>query len=54
MTTPIKDKKTIIVVTHLFSGIMLRFGFPRILYSDNRMEFKSKLIEHLSQKRGIK
>ena len=36
------------VVTHLFSDIMLKFGFPRILHSDNRTGFKSKLIEHLS------
>ena len=54
MTTPIKDKKTMMVETHLFSDIMLKFGFPRILYSDNGMKFKSKLIEHLSQHLGIK
>ena len=42
------------VATHLFSDIMLKFGFPRILHSDNGTEFKSKLIEHLSQQLGIK
>ena len=46
MTTPIKDKKTI--VTHLFWEIMLKFGFPRILHSDIGTEFKCELIEHLS------
>ena len=53
MTSPIKDKKTT-VVTHLFLDIMLKFGFPRILNSDNGTDFKSKLIEHLSQQLGIK
>ena len=48
MTSPIKDKKMMTVATHLFSDIMLKFGFPRILHSDNRTECKSKLIEHLS------
>ena len=33
---------------------MLKFGFPRILHSDNGTEFKSKLIEHLSEHLGIK
>ena len=33
---------------------MLEFSFPRILHSDNGMEFKSKLIEDLSQQLGIK
>ena len=54
MTTPIKDKKMMTVANHLFSDIMLKFGFPRILHSDNGMEFKSKLIENLSQQLGIK
>ena len=54
MTSPIKDKKTMTVVTDLFSDIMLKFGFPRILHSDNGTEFKSKLIEHLIQQLGIK
>ena len=45
---PIKDKKTMTVVTHLFSDIMLKFGFSILLNSDNGMEFKSKLIEYLS------
>ena len=48
MTFPIKDKKTMSVVTHLFLDIMLKFGFPRILCSDNGTEFKSKLIDHTS------
>ena len=42
------------VATHLFSDIVLKFGFPRILHSDNGMEFKPKLIEYLSQQLGIK
>ena len=54
MMMPIKDKKTVTVATHLFSDIMKKFGFPRILHSDNGMEFKSKLIEYLSQLLGIK
>ena len=33
---------------------MLKFGFPRILHSDNGREFKSKLIYYLSQQLGIK
>ena len=49
MTTPITDKKTVRVARHLFSGILLKFGFPRILHSDNGTELKSKLIEHLGQ-----
>ena len=40
--------------THLFLDTILKFGFPRILHSDNRTEFKSKLIEYLSQQLGIK
>ena len=48
MAIPIKDKKTMTVATHLFSD-MLKFGFLRILHSDNGMEFKSKLIEYLTQ-----
>ena len=47
-TFPIKHKKTKTGVTHLFSDIMFKFGFPRILHSDNRTEFKYKFIEHLS------
>ena len=56
MTTPIPDKETVTVAIHLFSEIMLKFGFPQILHSDNRTEFKSKsnLIEHLSQQLSIK
>ena len=48
MTSPAEDKKTMTVVTHLFLDIMLKFGFPRILHSDNGTEFKSKLIACLS------
>ena len=54
MTNPIPDKKTMRVATHLFSEIRLKFSFPRILHSDNRAEFKSQLIGHLSQQLGIK
>ena len=54
MTSPIKDKKTMTVATHLFLDIMLKFCFPRILYLDKGTEFKSKSIEHLSQQLGIK
>ena len=54
MTTPIKDKKTLTVVTYLFSDIKLKFNFPRILHSNKRTEYKSKLIEHLPQQLGIK
>ena len=38
----------------LISDIMLKFGFPRILHSDNGMKFKFKLIENLFQQLGIK
>ena len=54
MPLPIKDKKTMTVVSHLFSDIMLKFKFPRILHSHNGTEFKTKLVEHLSQQLGIK
>ena len=54
MASPIKDKKTMTVVTHLFSDIMLKFGLPRLLHTDNGTEFKSKLIEHISQQLDIK
>ena len=54
MTTPIKGKKTTTVANHLFSDIMLKFGFHRILHSDNGTEFKSKLMENLSQQLGIR
>ena len=54
MMTPIKDKKTTTVLAYLFLDIMLKFGFSRILHSDNGTEFKSKLIEYLSQQLGIK
>ena len=54
MTTQIRDKKTMSVATHLFADIMLKFGFPRILHSDNGAEFKSKLTEKLSQQFGIR
>ena len=54
MTTLIPDKKTSTVALHLFLEILLTFGFPRILHSENGTEFKSKLIEHLAQQIGIK
>ena len=54
MTTPIPDKKTSAVAIDLFSEILLKFHFPRILYLHNGTEFKSKLIEHLTQQLGIK
>ena len=54
MTTTIKDKKMTTVANHLFSDIMLKFGFPRMLHSDNGTEFKSKIIENLSQQFGIR
>ena len=54
MFSPITDKKTMTAVTHLFSDIMLKFASLRILHSDNGIEFKSKLIEYLSQHLGIK
>ena len=54
VTTPVKNKKTVTVATHLFSDIMLKFIFPRILHPDNGTEFKTKLIEYLSQQPGIK
>ena len=54
MTSPIKDKKTTTVVMYLLWDIMLKFGFPKKLHSDNGTELISKLIEHLSQPLGIK
>ena len=48
MTTPLPDKKTTVAAVLLFSEIMLKFGFPQILHSDNRAEFNSKLIEQLT------
>ena len=54
MTAPIQDKKTAMVAIHLFSEIMLNFGFPRILHFDNGTEFKSKPIEHLAQQLSVK
>ena len=35
MTTSVKDKNTGSVASHLFLDMMLKFGFPRILHSDN-------------------
>ena len=43
-----------LVINHLFPDIMLKCGFPRILYSDNDVEFKSELMENLSQQLGIR
>ena len=54
MTTLIKDKKTTSSANHLFADIMLKFSFPRIIHSDNGMEFKSKFMENLSQQLGIR
>ena len=54
MTTPIKDKKPTSVANQLFLDIMLKFGFPRILQSDNGVEFKSKLTEDLPWQLGIR
>ena len=42
------------VANHLFSDIMLKFGFPRMLHSGNGTEFKSVHIEKLSQQLGIR
>ena len=53
MTTLITDKTTS-VVNHLFDDIMLKGFFSRILHSDNGTEFKSILMENLSQQLGIK
>ena len=54
MITSIPNKKTSTVAIHLFLEILLKFGFLRILHSDNGKESKSKLIEHLAQQLGIK
>ena len=43
-----RRQKDTTVVTHLFSDVMLKFSFPRILHYDDGREFKSKLIELLS------
>ena len=52
MMTPIRDKNTVSVANHLFADIMLKFDFHRILHLDNGVEFKSKLMENLSQQLG--
>ena len=54
MTAPIPDKKTSTIAVHLFLEIFHKFGFLRILHSDNGTEFKSKLIEQLTQLLDIK
>ena len=54
MTTPIRDKKTTSVANHLFADFILKLGFPRILHSGNGVEFKSKLMENVSQQLGIR
>ena len=54
MTIPTTDKKTISVANHLFADILLKFGFPRILHLKNGEEFKSKLMEMLSQQLDIR
>ena len=54
MTTSIKDKKTMSVAKHSLADVMLKFGLPRKLHLDNGAEFKSKLMENLSQQLGIR
>ena len=54
MTTMIRDKKTTSVANHLFVDITLKWGFPRVLHSDNGVEFKSKCMENLSKQLGIR
>ena len=54
MTTPIRDEKTLLVANYLLTDVILKFGVPRILHSDNSVEFKSKLMENLSQQLGIR
>ena len=54
MTSPIPNKKTSTIAVKLFLEILLKFGFPRILNSNNGTEFKSKLIEHIMQQLGVK
>ena len=54
MTIPIQDKKTVLVTKHVFADIMLKFGFPKILHLNNGAEFKSKLMENLSQQLCIR
>ena len=54
MTTQIRNKSTTSVANYLFADIMLKWGFPRILHLDNGVEFKSKLMENLSQPVGIR
>ena len=53
MTTPIPNKKTSTVAIHLFSEKLLKFSFSRVLHSNNRTEFTSKLIEDLTQQLGV-
>ena len=43
---PTPDKKTSTVAVQLVLEILLKFSFPRILHSDDGIEFKSKLTEH--------
>ena len=54
MTTPIPDKKATTVAINIFSEVLPKFSFPRILHSDNETEFKSTLIGHLAQQLGIR
>ena len=57
MTIPIPNKKTMNIAVQLFqlfSEIFLKFSFPQILHSDSRVEFKSKLIENLTQQLRVK
>ena len=50
MTTPHTRQKDLNCShTLIFGKKLLKFSFPRILHSDNGTEFKSKLIEHLTE-----
>ena len=54
MITTKPDKWTATVAIHFFLEILFKFGFSRILHSNNRTELKSKLTEHLTQQLNIK
>ena len=51
---PNQRQKAMTVANHLFSDIILKFSFSRVLHSDNGTEFISKLIENLSQQLGLR
>ena len=48
-----RQKKATITI-HLFSELILKFGFPRNLHSGNGMESMSKRIEHFTHQLSIK